>query len=381
MLGLRRAAKNRPDHLAVVDGETRLTWRELDARTQRLASGLRSLGVQPGDRVAILALNSFRYLELYYAIPRGGAVIVPLNFRLSPAELTYVLNDCAATALVVDDTFAPVVDKIRADLPTVKHVVFAGHGAVPDGMHAYDGLLESASDLTFADAQPGPDDVAGIFYTGGTTGNAKGVMLTHQNLHVNALHVLVHVGFRPEHNYLHVAPMFHLADGGAILALTMIGGRHTMLPGFNPTAVLATIQKERVTHTTLVPTMINALIQVPTIAEYDIGSWQSLTYGASPIAPDVLQKAMQLLPCAFNQGYGMTETAPLLTWLSAADHRAIVAAEPGSPVARRLLSCGQPIVGIDLRIVDFDGKEVAPGQIGEIVVRGPNVMKGYWNKA
>jgi long-chain acyl-CoA synthetase len=144
---------------------------------------------------------------------------------------------------------------------------------------------------------------------------------------------------------------------------------------------LETIQRERVTHCVLVPTMINALIQVPTIGEYDLTSWQLVIYGASPIAPEVLRKAMRLLPCDFIQAYGMTEAAPALTVLSSADHRAMVRAEPGSPAARRLTSCGQPIVGVDVRVVNATGKEVAPGEIGEVVARGPNVMKGYWNKA
>jgi long-chain acyl-CoA synthetase len=144
---------------------------------------------------------------------------------------------------------------------------------------------------------------------------------------------------------------------------------------------LETIQRERVTHCVLVPTMINALIQVPTIGEYDLASWQLVIYGASPIAPEVLKKAMRLLPCDFIQAYGMTEAAPALTVLSAEDHRAIIRAEPGSPTARRVASCGQPIVGVDVRVVNDAGKEVTPGEIGEIVARGPNVMKGYWNKA
>jgi long-chain acyl-CoA synthetase len=381
VMGLRRAARNYPDRPAVIDGETRLSWREFDGRTRQLAAGLRRLGVQPGDRVAILALNSFRYLELYYGIPRMGGILVPLNYRFAPAELTYTLNDSGAVALVVDEAFAPAAATIRPDLRTVRHVIFAGSGPAPSGMHGYEELLDLAGDSIGDARQPDPNDIAGIFYTGGTTSNAKGVMLTHANLQANALHVLVHLGFRPEHNYLHVPPMFHLADGGVILALTMIGGCHTALPSFNPIAVLETIQRERVTHCGLVPTMINALLQVPTLHEYDLSSWQRVLYGASPIAPDVLKKAMELLPCDFLQGYGMTEASPLLTVLSPEDHRAIVCAQSGSPVARRLTSCGQPIVGVDIRVVNDAGKEVTPGEIGEIVVRGPNVMKGYWNKA
>jgi long-chain acyl-CoA synthetase len=381
LLDLRRAVRLYPDRPAVVDGETRLTWREFDARTRKLAAGLRALGVQPGDRVAVLALNSFRYLELYYGIPRMGAIIVPLNHRFAPAELVYTLNDSGSVALVVDDALAPVADRILPELRTVQNLIIAGSGPVPAGMHGYEGLLDLAEGCAVEDAQPDPNDVAGIFYTGGTTGNAKGVMLTHANLHANALHVLIHFGYQPGDNYLHVPPMFHLADGPTSFALTMVGACHTILRSFNPIALLETIQRERVTHCILVPTMVNALIQVPTIAEYDLASWKRVFYGASPMAPEVLKQAMRLLPCDFVQAYGMTEAAPGLTVLSAEDHREIARAEPGSPMARRVTSCGQPMVGVDVRVVNAAGKEVAPGEIGEIVARGPNVMKGYWNRA
>lgn len=381
LLGLRRAVRLYPDRPAVVDGETRLTWREFDERTRKLAAGLRTLGVQPRDRVAVLALNSFRYLELYYGIPRVGGIIVPLNHRFVPFELVYTLNDSGAVALVVDEAFAPVADTILPELPTVRHLIFAGSRPAPAGMRAYEDLLDLASGPIGDDAQPDPNDLAGIFYTGGTTGKAKGVMLTHANLHANALHYLVHLEFRPEHNYLHVPPMFHLADGPTSFCLTMVGACHTILPRFTPIAMLEAIQRERVTHCVLVPTMVNALIQVPTIGAYDLSSWKLLMYAASPIAPDVLTTAMRLLPCDFLQGYGMTEAAPLLTILSAEDHREIARAKPGSPVARRITSCGQPIVGVDVRVVNAEGEDVAPGEVGEVVAQGPNVTKGYWNKA
>jgi long-chain acyl-CoA synthetase len=380
-LGLRRAARLYPDRPAVVDGDTRLTWREVDARTRRLAAGLRGLGMRTGDRVAVLALNSFRYLELYYGIPRMGGIIVPLNHRFAPAELAYTLNDSGAVALVVDEALAPVAATILPELQSMRHLIFAGDEAAPAGLHGYEDLLERPGGPVGEDAEPDPGDVAGIFYTGGTTGEAKGVMLTHANLHANALHYLIHLGIRAEDNYLHVPPMFHLADGPTSFCVTMVGGCHTILPRFDPLALLETIQRERATHCLLVPTMVNALIQVPTIGAYDLSSWKLLIYAASPIAPDVLRAAMRLLPCDFLQGYGMTEAAPCLTCLSVDDHRAIVRAEPGSPVARRVASCGRPMVGVDVRVVDAAGEEVAPGEIGEIVARGPNVMKGYWNKA
>jgi long-chain acyl-CoA synthetase len=185
----------------------------------------------------------------------------------------YTLNDGWSVALVVDEAFAAVANTILTEVPTVRHVIFAGSGTVPAGMHGYEDLLDHAEGSVSEDAQPDPDDFAGIFYTGGTTGNAKGVMLTHANLHANSLHLLVHVGYQTEHNYLHVPPMFHIADGSQTFALTMVGACHTILRSFNPITLLETIQRERVTHCGLVPTMVNALIPVPTIGDYDLSSW------------------------------------------------------------------------------------------------------------
>jgi len=383
LLNLRRTVSNFPDAPAIVDGgDVRMTWRDYDQDTRKLAAGLVELGLQPGDRIAVLALNSYRYAELYYWVIRMSGIIVPLNTRFSPAEHIYTINDSGAVALVIDEAFLPVLKTLAPHLPSVRHTLFAGTGDPLPGMLAYETLLERAQRwATFEDVQPAEDDVIGLFYTGGTTGNPKGVMLTHHNLSTSGMQVATTIPFPVPLNHLHVAPMFHLADGFFVFLVTMLGGCHTFLPAFDPAKVLATIQRERITHAVLVPIMINALLHVPNLPDYDLSSLQQVTYGASPIPVAVLKQAMELLPCRFVQAYGMTEASPVLTVHSWEAHVQGVHAEPGSPEARRLSSGGQPIIGVEVRIVDEEGKEVAAGEIGEIVARGPNVMKGYWNQA
>jgi long-chain acyl-CoA synthetase len=231
-----------------------------------------------------------------------------------------------------------------------------------------------------ADPPPDADDLVGLFYTGGTTGRAKGVMLSHKNLTTNALHVAIEFRYTSDTNHLHVAPMFHLADTASTFAVTMLGGCHTFVDRFAPAAVLEAIERARVMHTTLVTTMVNALIQTPELGAYDLSSWRQFLYGAAPMPVALLKRAMELLPCDFVQAYGMTEASPALTSLTPEDHRRGIA-EPGTIWERRLASAGQGDVGVDVRVVNEDGQEVAPGELGEVIARGPNITHGYWNQA
>jgi long-chain acyl-CoA synthetase len=214
-----------------------------------------------------------------------------------------------------------------------------------------------------------------LFYTSGTTGEPKGVMLTHTNVIANVRHVEASYRYTPDEIYLHSAPMFHLADGAAVFTNAARGSTQVFIPRFDPVATLATIERERVTHALLVPTMINFVLQVPNLADYDLSSLAHVTYGASPIAPDVLRRAMQAFGCNFGQGYGLTEAAPLLTVLNADDHRRAIEGDE-----RLLASCGKAVPGVEVRVVDVDGNDVKPGEVGEIIARGPNIMRGYWRR-
>jgi long-chain acyl-CoA synthetase len=365
--GLRRAAQLRPAGLATRDGGVSRCWREVVDRVARFAGALQGLGLARGDRVAILALNGARYFEALFAVPWAGGAAVPINTRLAPPEIAYILADSGARILLLDDAFLPVLTALGASVGGLRRVIHMGDGAPPAGLAAYEALLAAAAPA--ADAQCGGDDLAGIYYTGGTTGQAKGVMLSHGNLVSNAMNVIVSVGYDRDTVYLHAPPMFHLADGCSTFGVTIQGGGHVFLPRFDPLAFLETAARERVTDVTLVPTMINMIISHPRFAEFDLASFKRIYFGASPMPEAVLRRALALLPhVKFQQAWGMTELSPIGCTMDPRD------------TAARLRSCGQPVPLVDLRIVDADGREVPRGTVGEIAVRGPTVMQGYWNK-
>lgn len=372
--GLAHAKKVAGTHEAVVCGATRYTWEEFDQRTDALARGLAGLGVQRGERVAVLMLNCHRYLELYYACARMGAVIVPLNIRLARPEIVFILNDSESKALIVDKTFAPHAMG-RDTFPTVENVIYIGD-ETPGNMINYEDVVSKGSHMQESvDQAMDDDDLAGLYYTGGTTGRAKGVMLSHKNIVSNSMHVITATGYNEKDSYLHAAPMFHLADAGSTFALTMVGARHVFIPMFNPELVLQVIQQEKVTITLLVPTMLNMVLNHPNVDNYDLSSIHRLVYGASPMPLELLKKGLAKWGQIFSQGYGMTETSPLLTGLDTWDHL-----PDGTPEqVRRLSSVGREALGIEVRVVNVEGADVRPGEIGEIIARGPNIMQGYWH--
>lgn len=371
--GLRKAVAISPEKDAVICGNTRFNYRELGERVNRLSNALSSLGIRRGDRVAILALNCHRYLELYYALPQLGAAVVPINFRLPPSEVKYIIDHSEAVAVCVDSALAPVIEAIRNDLASVKHYISISDQSLEGYLH-YETLLAGASP-DFDPPEVSEDDLLGLFYTSGTTSEPKGVMLTHKNMISNNAHGEPYAKRVPTDIFLHTAPMFHLADGAAVFSNTATSTTQAFLPRFDPQAVLEITARERVTKMVLVPTMINFLLQQPNIDSFDLSSLRHITYGASPIAPDLLRRAMKTFGCDFGQGYGLTEASPLLTVLTIEDHRITDAKSE-----RRLASCGKPVEGVDVRVVDFDGNDIKPGEVGEIIARGPNIMLGYWKR-
>jgi len=368
--GLHRAVQQDPDGLMTICGDRKRTAGEAADRVARLAGAFLALGVAEGDRVAMLSLNSDRFSEYLLATPWANAVLNPVNVRWSPAEIAYSLEDSQTKLLVVDDTFAPMVPAIQADYSGLKAVIHCGDGPAPDGTLSYEQLIAESDPV--ADARRGGDALAGIFYTGGTTGFPKGVMLSHTNLVTSALGAAASgYVFRPAGTYLHAAPMFHLADIAGWTAQLMLGGTHVMVPSFEPVAVMKAIEEHGVTDAILVPVMIQMLVDHPTIGDYDLTSLERVLFGASPITEAVLKRAMATLPeAAFTQAFGMTELAPIATMLGPDDHRA----------GTHLRSAGRAAPHTEVRIVDPDGNEVPRGTVGEIAVRGGNVMRGYWNR-
>ena len=370
--GLRRAAQIWPRSQSTVFRDRRRTWSETADRVARIAGGLEHVGVRPGDRVAILALNSDRYLELMYAIPWVAGVMVPVNTRLATPEIRYVLDDSEARVLFVDGAMQAHAAALAGNMPTVDAVFYLDDDAPPAGMRSYE---ELAAATPVSDVGAGGDTLAGLFYTGGTTGKSKGVMLSHNNLVWNAMNIIAGVHYDQDMTFLHSAPMFHLADGSATFGVTVCGGCHVFVPRFDVTDCLQTMEHEKVTHAVYVPTMINMLINHPTVDGFDLSSLKYIQYGGSPMAEGVLRKALQVFPNSqFVQGYGMTEAAPILTVLPPRY------ATLDGPYAGRLKSCGQAAHTAEVKIVDENRQEVPRGTIGEVAAKGPMIMLGYWNK-
>jgi long-chain acyl-CoA synthetase len=370
--GLKRAVQVNRDGIATIDGDNQKTWTLFAQRVRKLAGALQALGLQTETRVAILSQNNDRYLETFYAIAWAGGIIVPLNFRLAPPELVYMLNDADVQILLVDDTFKHTLPELLPHVENLQHVIVMD-GNLPPNALDYEDILAKATPIP--DAGRGGDDVVAIFYTGGTTGISKGVMLSHTNLVSNAMTALLNIYEGEPWVYLHSAPMFHIADAQWMVGVTMQAGTHVFMPKFIPEMMLATIQKYKVTHCALVPTMVNMLLNSGKIDHYDLSSLRGMNYGGSPMAPALIARTRQALPkCRLFQGYGQTETSPNVSMLLDKYH------DPDGEYADKIGSAGQPMFTVEVIIVDGDNNTVPLGEIGEIAVRGPNIMRGYWNK-
>jgi long-chain acyl-CoA synthetase len=369
--GLRRAWQTKPHEVALLTEAGGLSWAHLGERVARFAGALRRLGLKAGDAVAVLSLNSDRYFELYMSVPWAGGVIVPLNYRWTVEENQFALKDCEARFLVVDDAYLSTAQALSKTIDGLI-VVHAGVLKTPADMFSYENVLAESS--VVADAMRRYGDLACIFYTGGTTGRSKGVMLSHGNITTSALHALAEGVLPPEAIYLSAAPMFHLGNGTMMFPAMVAGRRNAVLRRFGPRDLSESIARNRVTHTLLVPTMIQSFVDDPCLDEFDLSSLRQITYGAAPVSETLLERAMARLPqTQFVQLYGMTELSPIATILPHEQH-------VGEAKARgRTKSAGRAIIGVDVRVVDEKGEEMPRGEIGEIVVLGDTVMMGYRN--
>ncbi len=353
---IRTAVRLAADKVGVIDGEASFTFRELHQRCAKLAGALAGLGLNKGDRVAILAGNGHRYIETYVGAPAAGFVVVPLNTRHAEPELRYALEDSEARVLIVDRDPGALAE-------VVEHVVM-----IPD---AYEALLDGGEAIALG-VDLTENDLAGLFYTGGTTGKSKGVMLSHRNLIANTYHYLVSIPQRAEDVMLVMAPMFHAAGSNGILGNIWTTGLQITLDTFDPARALDLIERHKVTETLGVPTMLAAIAEEQLARPRDTSTLRMIAHGGSPIATEVLRRTHSAFPTAqLNELYGATELSPLTTVL-VGEEKII-----DDDLAR---SCGRPVLGNEIQILNIEGESVEPGSVGEVVVRGPNVMQGYWNK-
>jgi len=348
---LERAVRFYPDRPALASGAKRSTFRELHDRVGRVAASLREHGFGVGDRLALLLPNEADYLELIYACAWLGVIAVPLNTRLSAAEIDRVLADANPRGVIRHTSMA---------VPTVRS--------------PWEVVLDQQPLDVESDAHPepiyDPDAILALVYTSGTTGRPKGVAITHANVLENLDHVNYWMTYKEGGVYLHAAPIFHIADFPFMFGSPAFGACQVTIPKFSAEGFCEAVARERVSHTVLVPTMISLLTQFPDLKNHDVTSLEGIGYGGSPIAPELIRRTREVLPgVELTQIYGLSETG-FLTGLRDHEH-----------TEDRLKSCGRPCPGIDVRVVDESGREVETGHPGELVARGANVMRGYWNNA
>lgn len=362
-------ARTRADAVAVLDHELSLTWSEFARRIARLGGVLNRSGINRGDRFGILALNSWRQAEVIHAGQWIGATPAPINFRLAPAEIRTIIDDAECELLVVDEQFVGLLDGPELADWKSRHLLICGNKT-----GFYEWAVKSGEPMKPATGSA--DTEALLLFTGGTSGRAKGVPLTHGNIIANARQVGSRWSARPDDVVLHVPPMFHSAELVKTVYF-MQGAASVYLPKFDPDALLRTIEEFRITFALLVPTMLMLTLQSGKVHQYDASSLKQIIYGASPMSAEWVRAAFETFPgVEIAQGYGLTETAPLLTMLDHQSH--VQALETGNAV--RLSSCGRVLEGVDLKIMDSNGRDCATGQVGEICARGDNVFNGYINQ-
>ena len=367
-VGLHRAVRHHPDKIATIFGERRQTFRQLEDRVARLAAAFIALGVKKEDRIAILSLNSDRFLEYYVATWWAGAVVNPVNTRWAVREIVYSLEDSQSSVLLIDKTYKHLVDEILSGASSIKHVIYLDDDEAPANSHRYEALI--ADNKPILDTYRSGDDICGVFYTGGTTGFPKGVLLSHTNIGSPSMIFLCEeYGFGE--CVLHASAMFHAAPLLYILAQLFNGGRHVIIPGFDSEAVVREIAKERVTDVLLVPSMLQVMVNHPATKGGDYSSLRRIWYGGSTIPQAVQERALDLFhPSGLVQLYGMTEI-PVSALLAPRFH---------APQLGKLRSAGRAAQENEIMIADDEGREVPRGEVGEIWVRGLNVMKGYLNR-
>ncbi|MDX2153068.1 MAG: long-chain-fatty-acid--CoA ligase [Bryobacteraceae bacterium] len=375
---LHRAVDLFGDKIGVISGSHQFRYAEFGQRVERLASALQKLGVEPGDRVAYLSFNNHQLLEGYYGVVQAGAIVMPLNVRLAPQELVGILNHSGAKVLMFENDFAPLVEKLKPACPCIlKYVTLDDASPLAD--LPYEELLSQGSPERADIMRVDENAVAELFYTSGSTGTPKGVALTHRTLYLHALNVGLCLQDPGAMIDLHTIPLFHANGWGRPQLDVLMGVKQIMVRRFEPAGVLSLIQEHRATDMCLVPTMANALINFPSIHAYDISSLRNVMIGGAASSPELIRRVEQALKCRCFAGYGLTETAPVLT---TALPKPGVAVTNEADEYRRKAMAGWSVPGVELRVVDLEMRDVPKDgeAIGEIVARGDHVMEGYYKE-
>ena len=362
----------------VVSGEKRFTYSQFGERCEQLASGLRAQGIQRGDRVAYLSFNTHQLLEGYYGVVMAGAIVMPLNVRLTPAELIGILTHSGARVLIFENDFAPLIDVLRKGCRTIERFVTVDEKTSSADM-TYEELIAGGRadrvDYTTIDE----NSIAELFYTSGSTGTPKGVMLSHRTLYLHGLSVATTYNPDEDPVELHTIPLFHANGWGRPQTATMLGLKQVMVRRFEPTTVFRLIHRERATSMALVPTMANALLNAPDLGEYDFSSLKNIFIGGAAASPELVDRMERAFHCRVLGGYGLTETAPVAT--SARDKSTVQFKDEADRLHHRAMA-GWPLPACEIRVVDTQMQDVPRDMeaIGEVVIRGDNVMDGYYKE-
>lgn len=388
---LSSTASNIPEHPAVICGSERFTYSELMKRVDNVGHFFEQLGIGIGDRIAVIHENCHRFLESYFASARIGAVLVPMNYRLPPNDFMYILDHSEAKVLIGQDEFVGWVFEREHELPNLERIIISPASCIG----ACDGKIWKGDAVLNYEEQTGnvtrgvritkscecafvdESDIAQIYYTSGTTGCPKGVVLTHGNHLDHVKGTIRELELSSADRWLHVSPMFHLADAWAVWSMTRVGGVHVIVPRFEPALVLETIVDCGVTISNFIPTMLNILVNYQEVRKYDFGTIRLLMSGGAPIAREVVRKVLDVFGCEYIQTYGLTETSPFLTMSILRDWMRIL---PFEERLRYLVTTGRPFHDVELKVVQEDGSEVARDEkeVGEIIVRGKTITPGYW---
>ena len=367
---------------AVVSGDRRFTYAQFGERVDHLASALLKYGVRPGDRVAFLGYNSHQLLECYYGVVKTGAVLLPVNIRLISSDFEYIFNDAEPRILFIDPDFPNKIDPIRQHMPSVKGLyLLEPHDNPPEWIDGlYEEFLQTGESEATYDSTEYPfqeDDMAELFYTSGTTGPPKGVMLTHRNLYLHALAAMASMPVAETDVQLHLIPLFHVNGWGTPHYLTAKGGAHVMMKKFSPARVLETIQRERISRFFIVPTMVTELLEYPELSTYDVSSVKDILIGGAPPPSGMCSRVEDVFDCVVHGGFGMSETCPLIALPELPSDL-----ESQTFRHRAHETWGFPLVGVQYKVIDHDGTELPwdGSSVGELLVRGDMVMKGYLNK-